>query len=224
MTDQPTRTAASSGTGSDGICPECSSPFVTDAGRGRPRTYCSRACQVASYQARRDDASYKPTRTKGSGGPLRNEARVALSRAVRAQARAAEAQAEADAAEEELAAIHGSTEKRFGRSVPANALLLDALAHIEIEEGDRWRWQGLRNNKGLAVLKYDRTEKSLVRFLAIEFGLITEDDYGLLYPLTDTDDVNPWHRELRATESPMGNPARWTFTIKRAIDDEVTDG
>lgn len=202
-----------------GVCPECGSPFVSDTGRGRPRVYCSRPCQVAAYRARRDDPNYKPQRIKGSGGPLRNDARMALSRFVRAQARAAEAQAEANAAEDELAGIHRSIEERFGRQVPANALLLDALAHIEIEDGDRWRWQGLRNNKGLAVIKTDRTsERSLVRFLAIQFGLIDEDDYGLLYPLTDPDDVNPWHRELRASDGPIGNADRWAFSTRRTVD------
>lgn len=143
-----------------------------------------------------------------------NEARMTLSRLTRAQERLQQAQQEVDAATERLTAIHAAACEKLGREVPTDALLLDVLALIDVEDGDTWVWNGMRNNKGLAVVRPRRSsEVSLVRYLAIEFGLITEDDYGVLYPMNGPDDVNPWHRELRAAEKPVGNPNRFGFSL-----------
>jgi hypothetical protein len=92
--------------------------------------------------------------------------------------------------------------KRLGVDVPANALLLDILELIEITEDDKWLWLGVTNNKNLPTIRYrdgqKAHERSVVRVLAEFFEIIDEDWEGTLYPTNGTDDVNPWHRELRA--------------------------
>lgn len=115
-------------------------------------------------------------------------------------------------AKADLLAIHQKTEERFGRDVPPDAFLLDVLDLIEVREGDRWIWRGRRNNLGLPSLRVERGEKSLARFLAIQFGVITEEEFGVMYPNDgDADDVNPFHRTFRATGIPIGNVARYRF-------------
>ena len=83
-----------------------------------------------------------------------------------------------------------------------------------------WRWRGMRNNHGLPTLRSRSargTEESVIRYLAVEFGVIDADEHGMLFPANgDADDVNPWHRTLRRTERPMGNAARYTFRPKTA--------
>jgi hypothetical protein len=146
---------------------------------------------------------------------LTNQARKALAAFHRWAKRREAAAAQAAAAQEELAIIHRQTCERFGRDIPTDALLLDVLDSVAVEPGDRWIWHGLRNNYGLPTVKGDdRREQSLVRFLALAFGIIGEDDYGTLYPENgDRDDVNPWHRTLRRAERPTGNPDRFGFRL-----------
>lgn len=149
---------------------------------------------------------------------LSNRARKAWATMERWERRRDEADAERAAAEEELTAIWKATCVRFGREVPADAVLLDILDSVVVEPMDVWRWRGLRNNKGLATIRVrsrSGTEESLVRYLAIEFGVITEDQNGMLFPSDgDAEDVNPWHRTLRASLKPIGNARRYEFRPK----------
>lgn len=146
---------------------------------------------------------------------LRNDARKALKRLTGAAAALERVRSDYDEARELLERLHRTLEERFGRSIPLNALLLDVLALVDVEEGDVWRWLGPRNNQGVPVIRVDRAEKTLVRYLALAFGVIGEDDFGVLYPAAgDPDDVNPWHRTLRRTTRPVGNPHRWAFTLE----------
>jgi hypothetical protein len=98
---------------------------------------------------------------------------------------------------------------RFGVTVPADPLLLDVLAQIDVENpGEVWRWRGNSNNHGTMTVKWGRSERSVVRFLAEAFGVVEPDAEGLLYPKGDRDDVNPWHREWRAGSGmPVGRRA-----------------
>ncbi len=147
-----------------------------------------------------------------AGETLPNRARLALRRAQRAERKMAEATADLELAQGDLAALMEETAARIGRPVPANALLLDVLSLVEVLDRNIWRWRGIRNNKNLPTLRVDMGEKSVVRFLAIEFGVITEEDFGMLYPVDgDTDDVNPWHRVLRPSTRPIGNT--WAFRL-----------
>jgi len=140
-----------------------------------------------------------------------NEARMLHSRLQRAERRAAEAEQEALDLQLQLAQLHARLCERFGRDVPQNALLLDVLEQIEVEDGDVWRWRGRRNNHDLPTLRINRAEKSVIRYLAIEFGVISEDDFGLLYPTGgDPEDINPWHRRMRASTRPIAGQ-RWDF-------------
>lgn len=94
--------------------------------------------------------------------------------------------------------------------LPNDPVLLDVLGMIEVRSGGYWHWKGLRNNKGLATVRFTEdtnVEKSVVRYLAVRFGLIEPDDNGLLYPTHETDDVNPWHRVLRPSAAPIGRNA-----------------
>jgi len=147
---------------------------------------------------------------------LGNQARKALAAALRWERKADEAAQQATLARDELTMLHRKTCEKFGRQVPTDALLLAVLENIDVEDGDRWIWQGARNNRDTPVVKPGNgREVSLVRYLAIEFGRISPDDFGSLYPDEgDVDDVNPWHRTLRRTEHPTGNPNRFGFTIK----------
>lgn len=147
-------------------------------------------------------------------------ARKALAEANRWQVRAEEAKAAAESAMRELADLHRKACERFGRDLPTDALLLDVLDLVKVVDGDRWLWKGNRNNKDLATIRArfgagsHLSERSLVRYLAIELGVISEDDEGMLYPRDgDVDDVNPFHRVLRRTDAPMGNPNRFGFTL-----------
>jgi len=146
---------------------------------------------------------------------LTNQARKTLSAALRWERKADEAGQQATLARDELTMLHRKTCEKFGRQVPTDALLLDVLGDIDVEDGDRWIWQGARNNKDLPVVKTSNgRELSLIRYLAIEFGVISPDDFGTLHPKGDVEDVNPWHRTLRRSTHPMGNPNRFGFTIK----------
>lgn len=98
---------------------------------------------------------------------------------------------------------------RFGRPVPDDPDVLDILAQVEVTDGDVWRWQGMRNNKGLATVRRLAGERrpvelSVVRVLAIAFGVISPDWPGMLYPQGSPDDVNPFHRNLRGIDRRFG--------------------
>lgn len=158
--------------------------------------------------------------------PLDNQARKALAALQRWQKRAADATETAEASRQDLLTIHRKTSERFARDIPFDALLLDVLDLIDIEDGDRWLWRGTRNNKGTPTLRVHTSranngnERTVVRYLAIAFGVISEDDWGVLYPVDgDKADVNPWHRRLRRSNLPIGNPGRYTFD-----PDEVLHG
>lgn len=146
---------------------------------------------------------------------LTNRARMAHAEMVRWERRRDEASERVHAANVDLASMWQETCERFGRDdIPTDALLLDVLESIDVEAGDVWRWNGVRNNKGLATLRRGRngTEVSLVRYLAESFGIVEPDEYGLLYPANgDPDDVNPWHRTLRRSQQPVGDGHRFTF-------------
>ena len=146
---------------------------------------------------------------------IESHARSVWRRLDRAERQIARATEDAADARRELTLIHEKACERFGRQIPADALLLDVLDLVDVEEGDVWRWRGRRNNKDTPTVIVSegraRGEKSLVRYLAIELGVIAEDAYGTLYPNGDQDDVNPWHRTLRRSDAPMGNPKRWLF-------------
>lgn len=151
---------------------------------------------------------------------LGSQARKALAELTRWQRRADEAAEHITGARDELTAMHRRACERFGRSLPPDALLLDVLELIEVEDGDVWRWKGRRNNKGLATVMIRRParkgsyERSLVRYLALELGVIDEGEWGVLYPANgDADDVNPWHRTLRRAGEPVGNPTRYGFDL-----------
>lgn len=100
--------------------------------------------------------------------------------------------------------------KRFGRDdIPRDPFILDVLASIEVGPGDKWRWLGGTNNHGVPSVRTAdpaRAERSVVRVLAEAFGVVDPETNGVLYPANgDRDDVNPFHRRLRAgTNKPMG--------------------
>lgn len=154
----------------------------------------------------------KPGTQRVVGLPLARKARSLLRAAERAEVRLAEAKVEAEDARGALNRMHTEANRRLGVDVPRDALLLDVLELVDVEDGNRWTWRGTTNNKQLATVKADGREMSLVRFLAIAFGIIDETWQGLLYPTdNDTEDVNPWHRQLRESDAPLGNPKRFTF-------------
>lgn len=142
-----------------------------------------------------------------------NDARMALRRFLRAEAKEEEARQAKEEAQAVLDAIHIATEARFGRQVPRDALLLDVLGQVEVEEGDVWRWRGWTNNHGTATFRTPdgRGERTVVRYLAISFGVIAEGTFGMLFPANgDRDDLNPWHRKLRESADPIqGNRFRF---------------
>jgi hypothetical protein len=99
---------------------------------------------------------------------------------------------------------------RLGVEVPPDPMLLDVLQLIDVDEAGAWRWQGVTNNHGTPTLRLPgQGERTVVRYLAIAFGLITDGDYGQLYPQGDRNDVNPWKRKLRRSEKPAGNLNRY---------------
>lgn len=126
----------------------------------------------------------------------------------------------ADDAVIRLEKIHSETEARFGRDVPQDALLLDVLACIEVEADDVWRWKGTRNNHGIPTVSMPldsgrrwRSERSLARYLGLAFGVLKDDQFGTFYPANgDADDMNPWHRVLRESDLPVGNPDRYQWS------------
>lgn len=140
---------------------------------------------------------------------MQSENRKLLREYDRQQRRAEAAKEAADLAHTDLLAAHTLAEKRFGLVVPLDALLLDVLELVDVEPGEVWRWRGMRNNYGIPTVRHDRDEKSLPRYLAIAFGVISEDEYGVLYPVDDPEDMNPRHRTLRRTEKPIGNRRRY---------------
>lgn len=154
----------------------------------------------------------------GTEARLGNRARLAAAELARQQGRVAEAQRAVAAAEDDLRSIHDELRSRFGRPIPFDARLFDVLDHIEIRSGDHWHWLGGRNNRGLPVIRSiigePGCERSVIRYLALSFGLISEDDYGSLHPTGDTDDVNPWHRKLRRADNPTGNPRRFAEAVQ----------
>ena len=146
---------------------------------------------------------------------LDNRARLLLAEKRRLEKRIAKDTEQLGAVTADLIEIHHSAQERFGVKVPLDALLLDVLGQIDVEDDSRWRWRGQRNNKRLGVVKTLNREMSVVRYLAIEFGVIGEDDQGLLYPAHgDADDINPWHRKFRRAEAPVGNPDRFRFSLE----------
>lgn len=153
---------------------------------------------------------------------MTNRARKLLAEVNRWEQRRAEADEALAAAQTELTTIWQKACDRFGRSVPTDAFFLDVLDSIDIEDGEVWRWRGMTNNKGLAVVRSRSgrkagSEESLVRFLAVAFGIIEPEEFGSLYPANgDPDDINPWHRTLRRSERPLGNPDRFAFSPKVA--------
>lgn len=130
----------------------------------------------------------------------------------RQRLRAQDAQRIADEAKADLELAWKAACARFGRDVPRDALVLDVLELVEVVDGDRWLWHGIRNNKRLPVVRMGRSEQSACRFFAIEFGVIDNEWSGTLYPVDgDVDDINPFHRSLRASERPTGNPNRYAL-------------
>jgi len=153
------------------------------------------------------------------GTPLRlgNRARLAAAELARQHHRLAEAQSAVDAANGELVGIQNELRARFQRPIPFDPRLFDVLDHVEIEDGDCWRWLGGRNNRNLPVIRgivgESHTERSVIRYLALCFGVIGEGDHGSLYPTGALDDVNPWHRRLRRADRPTGNPHRFEAEV-----------
>jgi hypothetical protein len=141
-----------------------------------------------------------------------NDARMAAGRLARAQRTARAAQVAERAAAADLAAIHQAAVEKFG-DVPCDPFLLDVLAMIDVRPDGTWHWKGGRNNKNCAVVRLPLegrgSERSVVRYLALAFGLIGPDDHGTPYPTHGTHDVNPWHRVLRASAERQGNPHRF---------------
>ena len=121
------------------------------------------------------------------------------------------------AAEGEWQVLYDAECARFGRTLPTDALVLDVLLSVRVDPGDVWTWKGMVNNKGLPTFRIERSdenpnggERSVVRLLAVAFGVIDPDDPVLLYPTTSPRDVNPFHRKLRRGVKPTGNPRRYT--------------
>lgn len=115
-----------------------------------------------------------------------------------------------------LRKMRDDAEVRFGRPVPLDGMVLDILGQITVEEGDVWKWHGCRNNHNMPTFRTGRTpsapnggERSVVRILAVAFGVIKDDEAGILYPRKKgTDDVNPWHRTIGKGKGP-GNHKRY---------------
>ncbi len=141
-------------------------------------------------------------------------ARKIKARQVKARRRAAKANHDLAVADAEMAALHATTEQRFGLALPMDPFLLDVLAMIEVRPDGAWHWTGNRNNQALATVRVQSKnggpgERSVVRYLAQTFGLIEANDYGSLFPTGARDDVNPWRRVLRPADKPTGHADRW---------------
>ena len=145
------------------------------------------------------------------------DARRLAAEAARWEQEAAHAAAEAEARRSELAELHRQACERFGVDLPLDALLLDILALVDVEAGARWAWKGMRNNHGVPTYRvtavkgvHGTQERSVARYLAVTLGVIDADEHGTLHPANgDTDDVNPWHRTLRRSDTPVGNFDRY---------------
>lgn len=152
---------------------------------------------------------------------LDNRARLAAAALKRYERKAAEATELAEVERAYLAGRHRDACERFDLDLPFDPLLLDVLDSIDVVAANRWIWRGSRNNNGLATLRYydeaKHHEHSLVRYLAIQLGVIEPDEHGTLYPVEgDTEDVNPFHRDLRASPRSVGNHVR--FNGQRSRD------
>lgn len=146
-----------------------------------------------------------------------DSARQIAARAARAERKAAAASRQAQAAARDLAALHAATEARFGMSIPCDPFLLDVLAMIAVRPGGVWHWTGQRNNRGIATVRVGLGERSVVRYLALAFGVIGPDDNGVLYPTAGRDDLNPWRRVLRVSARPVGRTSGpWPKTEEAA--------
>lgn len=161
---------------------------------------------------------------------LTNRARTLKAQLDRWEARREEAERARDSALADLTTLWEEACARFGLELPKDSLLLDVLESITIDDSNNvWRWRGLRNNKGLATLRvrglathfgpatvngHGNGEVSVTRWLAVVLGVIDASETGMLFPAEgyDTDDVNPWHKVLRASEKPIGNPSRFAFS------------
>lgn len=158
-----------------------------------------------------------------------HDARRLVADAERWEREAAHAAAQAAARRSELAEAHRQACERFGVDLPVDGLLLDVLALVDVEPGDRWVWKGMRNNHGVPTYRitsvkgeHGAQERSVARYLALALGVIGPDEHGTLHSTNgDTDDVNPWHRALRRSDSPVGNFDR--YRQGRAIDVRVGD-
>lgn len=139
-----------------------------------------------------------------------NSARMANSAAERHDRIAAENEAIAREARSDLARIHTDACERFDLDLPLDPFLLDVLELIDVAPANRWLWRGTRNNKGVPTIRHQGHELSLTRYLAIQLGVISGNEFGTLYPVEgDTEDVNPFHRDLRRAPRPTGNPYRF---------------
>ena len=149
---------------------------------------------------------------------LRSEYRQKVRRRDVAMTKAAALYAEADDLLADLLAQVGRESERFGVEVPCDGLILDILELVEVEPDGTWSWSGGTNNKGLPTVRWrpdtrSASERGVTRVLAEAFGLIDPDWEGLLYPLRGTQNVNPWHREMRAFPpgKVRGNANRYGF-------------
>jgi hypothetical protein len=116
---------------------------------------------------------------------------------------------------EQIEEIREKTEKRIGRPVPHDPLLLDVLANIQVQKGDRWIWRGARTHAGLPIVGLTvngrSTQTSAIRYLAISFGVIAVSERGQLVSSTaDPNDINPFHRLLRSNLAAGGRGRRST--------------
>lgn len=143
---------------------------------------------------------------------LDNTMRKLAREAERERAAADQHRRRADAASQALYERWHREWKRFGRDdLPRDPFLLDVLASVVVEPGDKWRWLGGTNNDGVPTVRTpdpQRGERSVVRVLAEAFGVVDPETNGVLYPANgDRTDVNPFHRVLRAgSNKPMGQP------------------
>lgn len=131
-------------------------------------------------------------------------------------------QAQIDALEEEYEADWWALCDKFGCVIPEDPTgdLYDILDRVEPMPDGGWRWLGGLNNKGLPVLKRSASsEVSVVRYLAVAFGVVDKDWEGILYPLrkgwyeeVGYVDVQPFRRRPRALPpgKRRGNPTRHT--------------
>jgi hypothetical protein len=132
---------------------------------------------------------------RGGGSPvLPFEARRAARVIARAESEAKRARARIDS-------LRIAASIRLGVEVPNDPVVIDVLEAVDVGPGDIWYWTGrVRSDHGYPVIRLGRLERSVVRLLAIGFGLVDE-GAPLLYPRNarrhlkgGADDMNPWHR------------------------------